>query len=128
MFAAMIIRLRCRSAKVIAGLCVAVVFASCSHYYQLEVPADIAQLPFRRGGDGFNAVAVTPWRYLGSRFQSLEFRYYYDRDNALHYREVSVARDRAVVHFEEMPYGTVKEWVTLRTDGQMFYFSPLQLH
>lgn len=70
-------------------------------------------------------VAVTPWRYMGSRYRTHEFRYYYNRDNALNYRDVSVARDRTVLNFEEMPYGRIRTWVTMQTDGQSMYFSIL---
>lgn len=102
---------------------------SCAHHYQLHSPADMSELPVRRGWDGFNIVAVTPWRYMGSRYETHEFRYYFNRDNALNFRDVSVARDRTVLNFEEKPVGhTKKHWVTLQTDGQTFYFSLLPGH
>jgi len=104
--------------------------AGCAHHYVLNSPADARSLPVRRGWEGINVVAVTPWRYMGSRYQTHEFRYYFDRDDALKYREVSVARDRTQLRFEEKPVGYVKgkEWVTLETDGQTFYFSLLPMH
>src|SRR4051812_19095851 len=70
-----------------------IALTSCAHHYRLDVPADVADLPFRRGSSGFNVVAYTPWRYMGSHYQTHEFRYHYNRDNALDYRDVSVARD-----------------------------------
>ena len=104
--------------------------AGCAHHYVLNSPADTRTLPMRRGWEGINVVAVTPWRYMGSHYLTHEFRYYFDRDDALKYRDVSVARDRTELRFEEMPYGRVKgkEWVTLATDGQTFYFSLLPMH
>jgi hypothetical protein len=104
--------------------------AGCAHHYVLNSPADARTLPVRRGWEGINVVAVTPWRYMGSRYQTHEFRYYFDRDDALKYRDVSVARDRTVLNFEEKPVGYVKGkvWVTLAADGQTFYFSLLPMH
>lgn len=117
-----------RMVRALAALCVSLAFSSCASHYRLSTPADMADLPVRRGWTGFNVVAVTPWRYMGSKYQTHEFRYYYNRDNALNYREVSVDRDRTVLQFEEKPYRRIREWVTLQTDGQMFYFSLLPRH
>jgi hypothetical protein len=72
-------------------------------------------------------VAVTPWQYLGSQYKTHEFRYYFNRDNPLYYRAVSVARDRTVLRFEERVLGDTRKWVTLQTDGRTFYFSLLPL-
>jgi len=110
-----------------AALCaVAMALSSCARHYVLDSPSDLSDLPVRRGWTGFNVVAQTPWRYMGSRYATHEFRYYYNRDNALNFRDVSVARDRTVLNFEEKPVGrTKKHWVTLQTDGQTFYFSLL---
>ena len=101
--------------------------AGCAQRYVVNDPGDLRRLPFRRGWEGVNVVAVTPWRYMGSHYLTHEFRYYFDRNDALKYRDVSVARDRAVLNFEEKPTGYVKghEWVTMQTDGQMLYFSLL---
>lgn len=104
----------------------ALTLSSCATHYQLRTPADMSDLPVRRGWTGFNVVAQTPWRYMGSRYATHEFRYYFNRDNALNFRDVSVARDRTVLNFEEKPVKrTKKHWVTLQTDGQTFYFSLL---
>lgn len=113
--------------KTLAALCVVLTFTSCAGHYRLATPADLHQLPVRRGWSGFNVVATTPWRYMGSKYQTHEFRYYFNRDNALNYREVSIARDRTVLRFDEMPYGRIRKWVTLQSDGQIFYFSLLSL-
>jgi hypothetical protein len=117
-----------RAVKALTALWIMAAFVSCAHHYQLATPHDMAELPVRRGWEGFNVVAVTPWRYMGSKYQTHEFRYYFNRDNALNYRDVSVARDRTVLRFEEKPFGHVRQWATLQTDGQMFYFSLLPLH
>jgi hypothetical protein len=102
----------------------------CASRYVINDPGDLRRLPFRRGWEGINVVSVTPWRYMGSHYQTHEFRYYFDRDDALKYRDVSVVRDRTELRFEEMPYGRVKgnEWVTMQTDGQKFYFFLLPMH
>ncbi len=110
------------------ALLVALAFASCARHYRLAIPADIKQLPMRYGWDGTTVAAVTPWQYRGSRYQTHEFRYYYNRANPLQHREVSVARDRTVLNFEERAFGDSRQWVTLQTDGQIFYFSLLPLH
>jgi hypothetical protein len=108
---------------------IALAMASCARHYRLDTPADMSDLPVRRGWTGFNVVAQTPWRYMGSHYATHEFRYYFNRDNALHFRDVSVARERTVLNFEEKPVGrTKKHWVTLQTDGQTFYFSLLPRH
>lgn len=105
----------------------AFLLVSCARHYHLAEPADLSQLPARRGWTGNSVVAVTPWRYLGSRYRTHEFRYHFNRDNAIHYREVSVARDRTALRFEERAFGDVRQWATLQTDGRMFYFSLLPL-
>ena len=120
--------LKSAAARRIATALLALIgFTGCAHRYVLNDPGDLRRLPFRRGWEGINVVAVTPWRYMGSNYQTHEFRYYFDRDDALKYRDVSVARDRTELRFEEMPYGRVKghKWATLQTDGQTFYFSLL---
>jgi hypothetical protein len=105
---------------------IALAMSSCAQHYRLDSPADMSELPVRRGSTGFNVVAQTPWRYMGSRYATHEFRYHFNRDNALHFRDVSVARERTVLNFEEKPVGrTKKHWVTLQTDGQTFHFSLL---
>jgi len=109
------------------GLLMALALSSCARHYQLATPADLTQLPTRHAWGGTTVVAVTPWQYLGSRYQTHEFRYYFHRDNPLYYREVSVARDRTVLRFEERPPGAPRRWVTLQTDAQTFYFSLLPL-
>jgi hypothetical protein len=107
----------------------ALALPSCARHYELSSPADMHELPIRRGWSGFNVVAQTPWRYMGSSYSTHEFRYYFNRDDALNFRDVSVARDRTVLNFEEKPVGYAKkEWVMLQTDGQMFYFSLLPRH
>jgi len=121
------LRFACCS-KALAALLVTITFTSCAEHYQLNVPSDVSRLPVRRGWNGYNVVAITPWQYLGSHYQTHEFRYHYDRNDALNCRDVSVARDRTVLRFEEKPFGRTKKWVTLQTDGQMFYFSLLPLH
>ena len=117
-----------RLAAAIACTLIALTFTSCARHYELRTPDDVSQLPVRRGWDGFNVVATTPWRYMGSTYATHEFRYYFNRDNALNYRDVSVARNRTVLNFEEMPVRRVRKWVTLQTDGQTFYFSALPMH
>jgi hypothetical protein len=111
-----------------AFLLLALLCTSCARHYELAVPADVSQLPTRRGWNGNNVVAITPWQYLGSRYRTHEFRYHFNRDNAIYYREVSVARERTVLRFEERAFGDIREWVILQTDGQMFYFSLLSHH
>ena len=113
--------------RVWAAILVLMGAAGCAHHYVVNSPGDLRRLPFRRGWEGINVVARTPWRYMGSHYQTHEFRYYFDRDDALKYRDVSIARDRTVLNFEEMPTGHVRghEWVTIQTDGQMMYFSLL---
>lgn len=103
----------------------ALLLVSCAQHYVLVVPADAAKLPVRRGWEGLNVVARTPWHYMGSRYATHEFRYHFDRNDALYYREVSVARENTVLNFEEWPYGKERRWVILQTDGKKFYFSPL---
>jgi hypothetical protein len=118
-------RILAQLGKVLAALSVTMGLVSCASHYHLSVPADVKELPVRRGWNGINVVAVTPWRYMGSKYQTHEFRYHFNRDNALHYRDVSVARDRTVLHFEEKPYKRTREWVSLASDGEKFHFSLL---
>lgn len=106
----------------------ALAFTSCAHRYELTTPADMGRLPMRQGMESGTVVDVTPWRYVGSQYQTHEFRYYFSRTKPLYYRSVSVARDRTILRFEERRFGDTKQWVTLQTEGETFYFSLLTTH
>jgi hypothetical protein len=111
----------------VALLGLALACGGCAHRYQITTPADAdRKLPARRGEDRTSIMALTPWKYLGSHYQTHEFRYYYDRDNALYSRRVSIAREHVVLRLEERPYQRVSRWVVGEVSGETFYFVPVQ--
>ncbi|MEQ2010427.1 MAG: hypothetical protein ABMA26_26880 [Limisphaerales bacterium] len=108
---------------VLAGLAL-LSLAACAQHFTLTSPAQVSRLPSSRGMNGGSYVALTPWQYRGSDLGTHRFYYYYNTDNLLHRREVSIPSEAAVLHFPAVTFGSELRWTTLQPDTKAFHFYP----
>jgi hypothetical protein len=98
--------------------------ASCVNHFTLTSPTELPRLPVSRGINRGSYVAPTAWAYRGTRAEAHEFGYFYHTHNQLHHCRVTIPRDRAVLHFPEVPFDSKPEWrsVTLESNRSKFHF------
>lgn len=114
--------MRCLS-PVVALFAASLFLTACGHL-TLHSPDDLGRLP---GSDGINMgslVAPTPWQYLGSKENTHEFRYFYNRGNRLRNVLVSIAHGSADLDFNQKPVGGAPQWTILDSSQEKLRFRP----
>jgi hypothetical protein len=102
--------------------------ASCAPHARLSSPAQLAKLPASVGPNYGSIVAWAPWLYLGSRANTHEFIYYFNRDSMLRHRRVTIPRSTTRLDFPEVAFRSEgRQWATLTTDSSSFRFRPHHL-
>lgn len=97
---------------------------SCTTHHQLQSPAQLKTLPMSRGFNHGSLVAPTPWQYLGSKEETHEFRYYFNKVGVLCHHRVSIPKSSTLLEFPEFAYKARQLWVALMPDQKTFRFTP----
>jgi hypothetical protein len=114
--------------RLVLAACAVISLTSCAHHTRLSAPAELAALPASVGPNYGSIVAWTPWFYLGSRTNTHEFIYYFNRDSMLRHRRVTLPRSATRLDFPEVAYRPkVGQWATLTSDSSSFRFRPHHL-
>lgn len=94
---------------------------SCTTHHQLQSPAQLKTLPMSRGFNHGSLVAPTPWQHLGSKEETHEFRYYFNKVGVLCHHRVSIPKSSTLLEFPEFAYKARQLWVALMPDQNISF-------